>query len=194
MRPPLRLSYASVMTTLALVIALGTGTAIAAHHYLLTATSQIKPSVLRTLRGATGATGPTGAAGSRGKTGGAGQAGAVVSAWGRVSVSGALTTGYGVTAVTSPASGEYCITLANGQIPSNTVLVVSPDYTGDLTYANTANAGQAVVEYDSAPTTDCSPGQFLVLTGERTVTTNGSGDVTAVNLNYAADAFSFEAR
>lgn len=49
--PGRRLSYANVTATLALVIALGGGTAWAAHTYLITSTSQIKPSVLKKLRG-----------------------------------------------------------------------------------------------------------------------------------------------
>lgn len=51
----------------ALFIALG-GTAIAARHYLITSTSQIKPSVLRSLRHA-GTSGLPGTSGSPGLTG-----------------------------------------------------------------------------------------------------------------------------
>jgi hypothetical protein len=52
--PRRRLSYANVASTLALVIALGGGTAWAAHTYLVTSTSQIKPSVLKKLQGKNG--------------------------------------------------------------------------------------------------------------------------------------------
>jgi hypothetical protein len=72
---PRRVSYANVAATLALFFALG-GTAIAAHHYLLSSTKQIRPSVLRRLRGASGRAGPTGAAGSTGSTGATGATGA----------------------------------------------------------------------------------------------------------------------
>jgi hypothetical protein len=63
----------SAVAILALFIALG-GSAIAANHYLITKTSQIKPSVLSKLKGKAGATGP---AGTRGTTGPAGTAGAL---------------------------------------------------------------------------------------------------------------------
>src|SRR4051794_18766139 len=73
MRP--RISYANVVATLALVFALG-GSALAARHYLLTSTKQIKPSVLKKLRGAQGVPGAAGAAGSAGAVGPTGPAGA----------------------------------------------------------------------------------------------------------------------
>jgi hypothetical protein len=63
-----------VVALIALFVALG-GTGIAARHYLITSTSQIKPSVLRQLRrpgppgppGREGKPGPVGAAGTRGE-------------------------------------------------------------------------------------------------------------------------------
>jgi len=69
------LSYANVVSTLALLLVLAGGTAYAANHYLITKTSQIKPSVLTRLKGRIGATGligptgPTGAAGATNYTG-----------------------------------------------------------------------------------------------------------------------------
>jgi hypothetical protein len=68
-----RLSYANVVATLALVVALAGGTAYAANHYLITSKSQIKPSVLSQLKGNAG---PKGAAGDNGATGPAGATGA----------------------------------------------------------------------------------------------------------------------
>lgn len=66
-------TYANVVATLALVLAMS-GSAIAAKHYLLSSTKQIKPSLLKQLRragprGATGATGPAGATGASGPSG-----------------------------------------------------------------------------------------------------------------------------
>jgi hypothetical protein len=87
-----RFSYANVASTLALVLALGGGTAWAAHHYLITSTHQIKPSVLASLhgkRGSTGAKGTDGKNGTRGATGPTGATGSNASING-VAAGGAL--------------------------------------------------------------------------------------------------------
>jgi hypothetical protein len=70
-----RVSYASVAATLALVFAMSGG-AYAASRYVITSTKQIKPSVLKQLKGAAGAAGAKGAAGATGATGPAGATGA----------------------------------------------------------------------------------------------------------------------
>jgi hypothetical protein len=57
---------------LALVLALGGGTAWAAQHYLITSTNQIKPNVLKSLRGYRGYRGYTGKNGTNGATGATG--------------------------------------------------------------------------------------------------------------------------
>ncbi len=70
----------TVIACLALFFALG-GTAIAAQHYLITSTSQIKPSVLAKLKGeadadgAQGRQGPAGPVGPQGPAGSQGQVG-----------------------------------------------------------------------------------------------------------------------
>lgn len=69
------LSYANVTATTALVFAMSGG-ALAASHYIITSTSQIKPSVRTHLHGAAGARGAAGAAGATGSAGPAGPTGA----------------------------------------------------------------------------------------------------------------------
>lgn len=66
-----RLSYANVTASVALFFALSGG-ALAASHYLITSTRQIKPSVLSALKGAAGKAGPAGAPGAAGAPGPAG--------------------------------------------------------------------------------------------------------------------------
>lgn len=55
-----RITYANVVSTLALFFVLAGGSAYAASHYIITKKSQIKPSVLAQLKGNTGSTGPSG--------------------------------------------------------------------------------------------------------------------------------------
>jgi hypothetical protein len=64
----------NVVAWLALFVAMG-GTSLAASHYIVTSTKQIKPSVLKQLRGARGATGAKGAAGLVGVQGPQGKEG-----------------------------------------------------------------------------------------------------------------------
>jgi hypothetical protein len=67
-------SPAAVVAIVALFVALG-GTAVAAHRFLITSTHQIKPSVLRELKGASGHRGPAGPAGPQGPSGSQGSQG-----------------------------------------------------------------------------------------------------------------------
>jgi hypothetical protein len=69
-----RCSYANVTATLALFFAM-TGGALAASHYLITSTKQIKPSVLKSLAGKAGPAGPAGLAGAVGAKGESGATG-----------------------------------------------------------------------------------------------------------------------
>jgi hypothetical protein len=69
-----RPSPAGIIASLALFFALG-GSAVAANHYLITSTSQIKPSLLKSLHGPAGAKGAKGVPGASGAAGQAGPAG-----------------------------------------------------------------------------------------------------------------------
>jgi hypothetical protein len=69
-----RLTYVNVVATLALLFAMSGG-ALAAGHYLITSTKQIRPSVLKSLQGKAGAKGATGATGAAGPQGPAGALG-----------------------------------------------------------------------------------------------------------------------
>src|SRR5579862_2633648 len=104
--PRSRLSYANVVATFALVIALGGGTAWAAHTYLITSTSQIKPSVLKKLHGAHGAHGKNGTNGTNGTTGATGATGAA----GATGATGANLTGQTPLASGQSESGFYAAT------------------------------------------------------------------------------------
>ena len=114
-----RFSYANVAATLALVFSM-TGGALAANHYLISSTKQIKPSVLKKLTGKKGATGATGAAGTpgasgkegpQGKEGAAGTAVAYAHILGKTSPLSPLdaANSKNVSAVTEPFAGGYCV-------------------------------------------------------------------------------------
>jgi hypothetical protein len=68
-------SYANVIVVIALVLAM-TGGAYAAKKYVITSTSQIKPSVLKSLQGKAGLAGAAGSAGAPGAQGPQGPVGA----------------------------------------------------------------------------------------------------------------------
>jgi hypothetical protein len=101
---PRRPSLATVLAALALFVSLG-GTAVAARHYLITSTAQIRPSVLRQLHGRTGergAAGPQGPAGAQGPAGSPGPPGASATAlWAQVTSTGTLTASSDVTGIVS---------------------------------------------------------------------------------------------
>lgn len=100
----------NIVGWLALFVALG-GTSVAASHYLITSTKQIKPSVLKQLRGAAGHSGLQGPAGARGAEGPAGTNGPE----GKPGANGTVVIARGrsisaVTSATKPASSPFPVT------------------------------------------------------------------------------------
>jgi len=142
-RRPRRLGYANITATLALVLALGGGTAWAAHHYLITSTAQIKPSVVQSLRGQNGANGTNGTAGATGATG----------------ATGANLTAETVLPSGQSESGVYAGS-AQGDTMSAAGIVIALQYTQPLA---SPIASSHIVETTST-TTDC-PGQGHAASG-----------------------------
>jgi hypothetical protein len=158
------ISYANIVATMALVFAMG-GTAIAAKHYLITSTKQIRPSVLKSLTGRAGLKGTTGAqgvpgtpgkegtAGKEGKEGAQGAAGSAV-AYARVEANGTLDTAASrnITSVTlSLITGVYCITPS---VPVHNVTVSVPHVGGDtgvFAQANIPSLGDATTSACTTP-------------------------------------------
>jgi hypothetical protein len=124
--PRKRMSYANVAATLALVLAVTGGSAYAA-SYVITSTSQIKPSVLASLRGDRGPTGPTGKAGKDGVTGATGATGTagtngVTGATGVTGTTGAT----GATGTTGTTGNDGATGPTGPQGPNATGIVLDP--------------------------------------------------------------------
>jgi hypothetical protein len=118
-----RPSLATTVAFLALFVALG-GTAIATTHYVVTSTKQIKPSVLKKLRGNRGPAGPPGAPGAPGTPGAPGAPGTpgspgapgapgTAKAYADITAAGEVeaefSSGFSGAEVSNPAAGTYCI-------------------------------------------------------------------------------------
>jgi hypothetical protein len=148
---------------------------------------------LQGIQGAKGDTGATGAAGAAGAPGAQGLPG-TARAYGRVDPIGGLTRSKNVAGVTHPfggAGGVYCIQLAASIDASQTGLVATLDFSGDVTDTG-PNAFASWVEWDTdAP--DCPAGQLQVDTFTRTVSTTGSadGDVRTIDNELNNSAFFF---
>ena len=105
-----------VVAVIALFFALGDG-AVAAHHYQIISTKQIKPSVLKQLKGARGPRGLQGATGATGSPGSAGAAGVTGATGARgpsddweASASSANVTSSAYTLSVTVPAGNYTIT------------------------------------------------------------------------------------
>ena len=134
-RGGLRLKYANIVATIALLLSLS-GTAVAASHYLITSTKQISPSVLKALKGARGRQGPQGLTGASGMPGTAGRAGAPgpagapgsASAFAHINADGSVDATHSKnvvsTNVVQVGSSGYCF-FGLSQAPGN--VVATPD-------------------------------------------------------------------
>jgi hypothetical protein len=183
-----RLTYANVVATLALALALGGTGAWAASSYLITSTSQIKPSVLKALHGARGGhgkPGPAGIAGVQGKPGPAGVAGAAgpAGATGATGAAGAPGTArayatmrpdecfhdnntcsiYNIKNIASirrVATGIYCVTPVAGVNISGTTPALTTD---DYNSGPANGAGVPILAYSSLDN-QCASSEIEVLT------------------------------
>jgi hypothetical protein len=131
-----RPSPAMAVSLIALFFSLG-GVGLAARRYIITSTSQIKPSVRKQLRGKTGprgpqgpqgATGSAGAAGGQGPQGLQGVAGTTPTrAYADVDAAGQWS-GAGITSLTHVANtGIYCVTASNGAWDSYASVTLNTD-------------------------------------------------------------------
>jgi hypothetical protein len=148
-----RLGYANVVSTLALVLAIGGGTAWAAHHYLITSTSQIKPSVLKKLHGANGKNGTSGNNGANGTNGTNGTNGA------NGAVAGYSATGGNNIAVPIGANTGNFVTVVSKSLPAGNYIVTSH---AQLNAGSTAEPADPLVEDECdlfAGTTDVAADQ-----------------------------------
>jgi hypothetical protein len=118
------LSYPNVVATMALVFAMG-GTAVAAKHYLINSTSQIKPSVLKKLKGRAGARGPTGGEGKSGPEGRQGEQGPLLATLpsGKTLYGAYSITGHRVGAADDRESSQISLSVPLSAAPAETVLV-----------------------------------------------------------------------
>jgi hypothetical protein len=161
--PRKRMSYANIVATLALVLALGGGTAWAAHHYLIVSTKQIKPSVLKKLHGAKGARGASGANGLNGTNGAVGAVGAT-GPTGVAGANGAVAGYFAQTSVTTAFTGGTGVSILTKNLPAgNYVLNGNETFLAASTSASTQFEVSCTLS-DSAAGTPTDTGVFEGLT------------------------------
>ncbi len=185
-----RPSYADVTSTLALFLVIAGGSAFAATHYLITSPQQIKPSVLKALRGRTGATGPQGAPGSPGATGQRGAVGATgpsgadgispLSVVGSVAANGGASLGpTGLFSVDKIGTGVYCV------VPdSASVLAVGYDIVASAAYGDSSGAQIQVDPSASACTVAGDPNSQEIVTLNATGTQTDEAFVFSIAYGY----------
>lgn len=134
-----RLTYANVVATLALLFAMSGG-AIAASHYAISSTKQIKPSVLKKLRGKTGRPGAVGAKGTAGSTGAPGAPG-ITGLVGPRGESGPQSLGAINVDTTIPSGSPMLVSLdgisIESQCGADVDLAIEPTHGGEIQMAGT---------------------------------------------------------
>jgi hypothetical protein len=197
-----RPSAAAVIACLALVLSLS-GTAYAAHHYLLTSTKQIAPKLLRQLKGKPGprgATGPAGPAGPAGAAGAKGAQGPGAVALGFGGPIGTATTALGtLDGYTIKAS---CTDIGGGDPQTDIYASSGSGYTVNFFATNTiddlaAKAQEFSGGFVAAPSTDAkiisvaanvaTQGHFDRQSGHILLSATGSLDVVDVTFTAIAD-------
>ncbi len=168
--PRKRLSYANVTATLALVFALGGGTAWATHHYLIVSTKQIKPSLLKVLRGASGAPGANGRDGAAGPTGPAGANGAVAGYFAQTSAH-------------TPFTGSSNVAILTKTLPAGSYVLNANETFGASSTAATTEFEVTCTLSDSAAGTPTDTGAYEGLTN--IILLGGPTNLNSVNMTLA---------
>ena len=214
-----RLTYANVVATLALFVALGGG-AYAATKLPKNSVgaAQIKKNAVTSAkvkdgsllardfganqlpRGADGAQGPAGTPGPKGDTGAQGAPGVPgdpgkdgingsARAYGRVSTAAVLTNSKNVVAVSKPSTGHFCIQLDPSINAASAVVVAVPNFSGDETTFTTANTDLTAVVEFLAANTDCGAVSNSLEVVTGHQAFNGTGNF--LGNTFANEAFAF---
>jgi hypothetical protein len=202
------LTYANVMATIAVFLALGGGGFAVASHLMVQSSDIVDNQVFSAdVRNDTLSGGGLVAADLRPSSVGTSEVadGSIASgdlapaargarAYGRVSVGGTLTRSKNVASVTKPGAGLYCMTVTGGIDPASAVLVVGPDLAGSGTSTLFGGEKAPVVEWDSGGI-GCPAGTLAVRTflydGDPVDNDSGVGNTTGDDFAADAEPFAF---
>jgi hypothetical protein len=172
-----RLTYANVIATLALILVVGGGTAIAGSQFgketigsraikkESIGPGKLTPAAKAALQGSAGPRGAAGPAGPAGPQGPQGPAGSARAYGLTVTVDGALDPARSKNATVRHAGkGLYCITPGAGIDPATATLLVTADYKGPV--------GPLATALWRSDGFDCKPGELEVKTWDNGVATD----------------------